>query len=98
ASSSLRCASIRSLVPYSIRSAITSSTSWAASAWRSSAGISRIASVSGPSGLQADTGAVLGCAVRADLTVTFIAVKPGLLTGQGPDQAGQLRFAALVES
>src|SRR5690554_1089226 len=44
------------------------------------------------------TGAVLGCAVRADLTVTFIAVKPGLLTGQGPDQAGQLRFAALVES
>ncbi|MGN5518682.1 NAD(P)H-hydrate dehydratase [Halopseudomonas sp. Lyrl_26] len=51
-----------------------------------------------PSGLQADTGAVLGCAVRADLTVTFIAVKPGLLTGQGPDQAGQLRFAALVES
>src|SRR5690554_7890779 len=51
-----------------------------------------------PSGLQADTGAVLGCAVRADLTVTFIAVKPGLLTAQGPDQAGQLRFAALVES
>jgi hydroxyethylthiazole kinase-like uncharacterized protein yjeF len=33
-----------------------------------------------PSGLQADTGAVLGAAVRADLTVTFIGMKQGLLT------------------
>ncbi|MBI2510216.1 MAG: NAD(P)H-hydrate epimerase, partial [Betaproteobacteria bacterium] len=33
-----------------------------------------------PSGLQSDTGRVLGCAVRASHTVTFIALKPGLLT------------------
>lgn len=50
-----------------------------------------------PSGLQADTGAVLGSAVRADLTVTFIALKPGLFTAAGPDQVGELCFAPLAE-
>ncbi|MEE4300874.1 MAG: NAD(P)H-hydrate dehydratase [Pseudomonadales bacterium] len=48
-----------------------------------------------PSGLAADSGAVLGAAVRADLTVTFIGAKRGLLTGAGPDQAGELVFDAL---
>lgn len=42
-----------------------------------------------PSGLSADTGAVLGTAVRAAFTVTFIALKPGLLTLDGPDHVGQ---------
>lgn len=41
-----------------------------------------------PSGLQADTGAVSGSAVRAARTVTFIGRKPGLFTGEGPDFAG----------
>ncbi|WP_159970146.1 NAD(P)H-hydrate dehydratase [Pseudomonas sp. 8Z] len=44
------------------------------------------------SGLHADTGAVLGCAVRASLTVTFIALKIGLLTGEGPACTGVLQF------
>ena len=35
-----------------------------------------------PSGLCSDTGRVLGEAVCADVTVTFIGVKQGLLTGQ----------------
>ncbi|HSG89002.1 MAG TPA: NAD(P)H-hydrate dehydratase [Pseudomonadales bacterium] len=48
-----------------------------------------------PSGLSADTGAVLGHAVRADLTVTFIGLKRGLLTGAGPAHAGRVRFEAL---
>jgi len=48
-----------------------------------------------PSGLQADTGAVAGVAVRADRTVTFIGRKPGLYTGQGPDYAGVVTFADL---
>lgn len=48
-----------------------------------------------PSGLQADTGAELGEAVRADATITFIGLKPGLLTGRGPALAGALRFAGL---
>ena len=41
-----------------------------------------------PSGLCADTGRVLGVAVRADVTVTFIGMKRGLVTGNGPDYTG----------
>ncbi|MCC5887846.1 MAG: NAD(P)H-hydrate dehydratase [Gammaproteobacteria bacterium] len=48
-----------------------------------------------PSGLAADTGSVLGCAVRATATITFIGVKRGLLTGDGPDHAGDLEFSDL---
>ena len=45
-----------------------------------------------PSGLCADTGAVLGEAVRATLTVSFIGLKTGLLTGDGREYCGQLLF------
>ncbi|WP_166358448.1 NAD(P)H-hydrate dehydratase [Pseudomonas akapageensis] len=45
-----------------------------------------------PSGLCADSGQVLGCAVRAQLTVTFIGLKFGLFTGQAPDWVGELVF------
>ncbi|MFL9814472.1 NAD(P)H-hydrate dehydratase [Stutzerimonas sp. VN223-3] len=45
-----------------------------------------------PSGLCADTGRVLGQAVRADLTVSFIGLKVGLFTGEGPDRVGALVF------
>ncbi len=48
-----------------------------------------------PSGLQSDTGRVLGRAVRATHTVTFIALKPGLLTLDGPDHCGALEVADL---
>jgi hydroxyethylthiazole kinase-like uncharacterized protein yjeF len=48
-----------------------------------------------PSGIEADTGRVLGCAVRATHTVTFIALKPGLLTLDGPDHCGELALADL---
>ncbi|MFN3984150.1 MAG: NAD(P)H-hydrate dehydratase [Rhodocyclaceae bacterium] len=41
-----------------------------------------------PSGLNADTGQVLGTAFRATHTLTFLALKPGLLTLDGPDHAG----------
>jgi len=43
-----------------------------------------------PSGLHADSGRVLGTAVRATHTATFIAMKPGLLTLDGPDHAGHI--------
>jgi ADP-dependent NAD(P)H-hydrate dehydratase / NAD(P)H-hydrate epimerase len=43
-----------------------------------------------PSGLDADTGVVHGVAVRASHTSTFIALKPGLLTLDGPDHCGTL--------
>jgi hydroxyethylthiazole kinase-like uncharacterized protein yjeF len=48
-----------------------------------------------PSGLEADSGRVLGTAVRADHTVTFIALKPGLLTLDGPDHCGTIEVADL---
>jgi len=41
-----------------------------------------------PSGLDADTGRVMGRAVRADHTITFIGLKPGLFTLDGPDHCG----------
>jgi hydroxyethylthiazole kinase-like uncharacterized protein yjeF len=54
-----------------------------------------------PSGLDADTGRVMGAAIQATRTLTFIADKPGLHTLSGPDYAGiveiaplQLRFTA----
>lgn len=49
-----------------------------------------------PSGLAADTGAVLGVAVRAALTISFIGLKPGLFTGRGPDCRGALLFDDLA--
>jgi NAD(P)H-hydrate epimerase len=49
-----------------------------------------------PSGLNADTGAEMGAAVRADLTVTFVGMKLGLLTGRGPALCGRVRFAGLA--
>jgi ADP-dependent NAD(P)H-hydrate dehydratase / NAD(P)H-hydrate epimerase len=45
-----------------------------------------------PSGIDADTGAVEGPAVRADVTVTFGAVKPGLLIDPGASHAGVVEF------
>jgi hydroxyethylthiazole kinase-like uncharacterized protein yjeF len=48
-----------------------------------------------PSGIQSDTGQMLGCAVRATHTLTFIALKPGLLTLDGPDHCGEVSVAPL---
>jgi len=41
-----------------------------------------------PSGVDADTGAVSGMAIHADITVTFGALKPGLLVGAGAVHSG----------
>jgi NAD(P)H-hydrate epimerase len=48
-----------------------------------------------PTGLNGDTGSVLGCAVLADLTVTFVGLKAGLFLDQGPECCGELVFAGL---
>jgi ADP-dependent NAD(P)H-hydrate dehydratase / NAD(P)H-hydrate epimerase len=48
-----------------------------------------------PSGLESDSGRVLGHAVHATHTITFIALKPGLLTLDGPDHCGALTVADL---
>ena len=43
-----------------------------------------------PSGLCAETGQVLGEAIRAQVTITFIARKVGLWLGAGPEYAGDV--------
>ncbi len=48
-----------------------------------------------PTGLHADTGAILGAAIHAAATMTFIGLKQGLFTGQGPACCGEVRFADL---
>ncbi|WP_268799307.1 NAD(P)H-hydrate dehydratase [Pseudomonas huanghezhanensis] len=51
-----------------------------------------VAAIDIPSGLSADTGSMLGVAVRADLTITFIGLKVGLFTGDAADLIGELVF------
>lgn len=48
-----------------------------------------------PSGLDSDSGRIRGCALRADHTLTFLGLKPGLLTADGPDHAGELHLDTL---
>ncbi len=48
-----------------------------------------------PSGLCADTGRILGESVEACMTLSFIGLKAGLLTGRGPDVTGQVLLASL---
>jgi len=61
------------------------------------AGLSRspVLALDIPSGIASDTGRIMGCALRADHTLTFIGLKPGLLTLDGPDYCGQLHLDTL---
>lgn len=68
---------------------------WAAAVAAANASTAPVLSLDIPSGLQTDTGAILGEAVRAELTVTFIAPKLGLYTGSGPECAGEIQVASL---
>lgn len=54
-----------------------------------------VLSIDVPSGLCADSGRVLGCAIRAEWTLTFIGLKPGLFTLDGPDHAGEVMLNML---
>lgn len=48
------------------------------------------------SGLNADTGRVMGCAVRAESSVTFVGRKRGMYTADGPDYCGSVTFDDLA--
>jgi len=48
-----------------------------------------------PSGLNASSGQVMGCAVEACATISFIGLNRGLLTGQGPGYCGDVCFSDL---
>lgn len=54
-----------------------------------------VAAVDIPSGLNGETGRVMGAAVRADETVTFHRPKPGLYLGEGPEYAGRVRVVSI---
>jgi NAD(P)H-hydrate epimerase len=55
----------------------------------------RVVSLDIPTGIHGDTGNVLGTAVQADMTVTFVGLKSGLFLGDGPAHCGVIRFADL---
>ena len=66
----------------------------AINAWRiANAPQGRTLSVDIPSGINADSGEVLGCAVKADATVTFAYSKKGLVTEPGATYTGSLTVA-----
>ena len=48
-----------------------------------------------PSGLHADTGNVLGAAVKATITISFIGLNKGIFTGDGPNYSGKTCFDSL---
>ena len=48
-----------------------------------------------PSGINGDTGAAQPIAVTADVTMTFVGMKPALLTGAGAVHAGKIELARL---
>lgn len=48
-----------------------------------------------PSGLQADTGALAGPVVHAQVTLTYIGINQGLLTGRGPAVCGEVVLDSL---
>ena len=54
-----------------------------------------VVSIDVPSGLDANTGQSLGRCVQADVTVTFVGIKPGLVTGAGKQSCGKLVYADL---
>jgi hydroxyethylthiazole kinase-like uncharacterized protein yjeF len=58
---------------------------------RAAAGLLTVA-VDLPSGVDADTGAAGDEVVRADVTVTFGALKPGLVVGRGAELGGEVRL------
>jgi hydroxyethylthiazole kinase-like uncharacterized protein yjeF len=62
--------------------------------WGNGAGIPILA-IDIPSGLHADSGRILGCAIHAQRTLTFICLKAGLLTLDGPDCAGDVHLDTL---
>lgn len=47
------------------------------------------------SGINGDTGAIMGCAVRAELTTTFVGLKAGLFLGDGKEHCGDITYSSL---
>lgn len=48
-----------------------------------------------PSGIHSNTGSVLGIAVKASVTISFLGLNKGLFTGDGPNYCGHVCFDSL---
>ncbi|MCL4108219.1 UNVERIFIED_CONTAM: hypothetical protein GTU68_065247 [Idotea baltica] len=55
----------------------------------------KVVAIDIPSGLAANTGAIFGICIVADLTVTFVGLKQGLFTGQARNYVGDIVFDSL---
>jgi hydroxyethylthiazole kinase-like uncharacterized protein yjeF len=55
-----------------------------------------VLSIDLPSGMNADTGQAQPICIKANVTVTFVATKPGLVSGIGKEYCGKLTFADLA--
>ena len=49
-----------------------------------------VLAIDAPSGINTDTGALMGCGIKADVTITFGRNKTGLVCGAGQKLAGQV--------
>ena len=58
--------------------------------------VGHVLSIDIHSGLNADTGTVMGTAVTANVTATFMGIKKGMLTNDGPDCSGEIAFSRLT--
>ena len=58
----------------------------------------RVVAADVPSGLSAETGHAEGACVMADVTVTMISLKPGLIADDGRDVCGRIVVAPLAEA
>ncbi len=58
-------------------------------------GVPKVLAVDVPSGIAGTTGERLGSPLKADRTVTFEALKPGHLLGDGPDWCGDVEVASI---
>ncbi len=56
----------------------------------------KVIAVDVPSGLNSDTGSVMGWSVKADCTVTFIGLKQGFYTGMAADYCGEIVYSSLA--
>ncbi len=48
-----------------------------------------------PSGIDCDNGEILGVAVKANITITFLTRKQGLFLNYGPSHSGKILFSDL---
>ncbi len=59
------------------------------------AGDAPVLSIDAPSGINADSGRCMGAAIKAAATLTFIGLKQGLFSADGPEHSGRILFSDL---